>query len=205
MLSVYLQGLSLGLAYVAPIGMQNIFVIHSAMRQRLRRTLATALIVIFWDVSLGLACFLSVGALMAAVPWLQRLLLGVGGLLVLCIGAGLVRAKPVVSDGEAVERPLWKMAGTAFVVTWLNPQALIDGTLMLGAFRACLPVGGEPYFITGFACASCLWFLGLALVVHVLGSKLDPRALTWLNRLCGAVILLYGVKLLCTLGQQLLA
>lgn len=34
--SIYLQGLSLGFAYIAPIGMQNLFVINSAMRQRLR-------------------------------------------------------------------------------------------------------------------------------------------------------------------------
>ena len=48
MISIYLQGLSLGLAYVAPIGMQNLFVINSAMSQKLRRAIATALIVIFW-------------------------------------------------------------------------------------------------------------------------------------------------------------
>ena len=30
----YLQGLALGLAYVAPIGMQNLFVINSALRRR---------------------------------------------------------------------------------------------------------------------------------------------------------------------------
>ena len=30
MLPVFLQGLSLGLAYVAPIGMQNLFVINGA-------------------------------------------------------------------------------------------------------------------------------------------------------------------------------
>lgn len=90
MLPIYLQGLSLGLAYTAPIGMQNLFVIHSAMRHRRRRAAATALIVIFWDISLGLACFLGAGALMAALPWLQKLILGVGGLLVIGIGCGLL-------------------------------------------------------------------------------------------------------------------
>lgn len=86
MLSIYLQGLSLGLAYVAPIGMQNLFVINSAMSQKLRRALATALIVIFWDISLGLACFLGVGALMEALPWMQKIILGGGGVLVIYIG-----------------------------------------------------------------------------------------------------------------------
>lgn len=202
MLSIYLQGLSLGFAYVAPIGMQNLFVINSAMRQNLKRALATALIIIFWDVSLGLSCFLGVGALMEALPWLQKIILGGGGLLVIYIGVGLVRSKSDLSGGTDVNRPLWKIVGSAFIVTWLNPQALIDGTLMLGAFRASLPAGGDSYFITGFASASFLWFNGLAIAVHMLGSKINSRVLTWLNRICGVIIILYGIKLLCNLAQM---
>ena len=204
MLPIYLQGLSLGLAYVAPIGMQNLFVINSAMSQKIGRTMATALIVVFWDVSLGLACFLGVGALMEAVPWLQRIILGVGGLLVISIGVGLIRSKADMSGGKDVNQPLWRIVGSAFIVTWLNPQALIDGTLMLGAFRASLPAGGDPYFITGFASASFLWFNALAIVVHLLGSKINSRVLTWLNRICGVGIVLYGIKLLGSLVQMLL-
>ena len=37
----YLQGLTIGLAYVAPIGMQNLFVINSALTQPRRRTTST--------------------------------------------------------------------------------------------------------------------------------------------------------------------
>lgn len=139
MIPIYLQGLSLGFAYVAPIGMQNLFVINSAMSQKLKRAMATALIVIFWDISLGLACFLGVGALMEALPWLKELILGAGGALVVYIGVGLIRSKADLSGGKDVNQPLWKIIGAAFIVTWLNPQALIDGTLMLGAFRASLP------------------------------------------------------------------
>ena len=205
MLSIYLQGLSLGLAYVAPIGMQNLFVINSAMSQKLRRAIATALIVIFWDISLGLACFLGVGALMQALPWPEEIILGAGGLLVIYIGIGLIRSKADLSGGKSVDQPLWKIVGSAFIVTWLNPQALIDGTLMLGAFRASLPAGGEAYFITGFASASFLWFNCLAVAVHLLGSKINAQVLTWLNRICGAVIVLYGIKLLGSLVQMLVA
>lgn len=49
----YLQGLALGLAYVAPIGMQNLFVINSALTQPRWRALLTALIVIFFDITLA--------------------------------------------------------------------------------------------------------------------------------------------------------
>ena len=54
-MEIYLQGLTMGLAYVAPIGLQNLFVINTALTQPRKRVYATALIVIFFDVTLGLA------------------------------------------------------------------------------------------------------------------------------------------------------
>ena len=71
-MNIYLQGLTMGLAYVAPIGLQNLFVINSALTQKRSQVYITALIVILWDVSLGVACFLGAGALMQAMPWLQK-------------------------------------------------------------------------------------------------------------------------------------
>ena len=41
----YLQGLTMGLAYVAPIGMQNLFVINSALTKTRRKAVFTAIIV----------------------------------------------------------------------------------------------------------------------------------------------------------------
>ena len=54
----------MGLAYVAPIGLQNLFVINSALTHTRRRAILTALIVIFFDVTLALACFFGIGAIM---------------------------------------------------------------------------------------------------------------------------------------------
>lgn len=47
-MSFFLQGLTLGLAYVAPIGMQNMFIINSALNNTRRRAFLTALIVLFF-------------------------------------------------------------------------------------------------------------------------------------------------------------
>ena len=45
----------MGLAYVAPIGLQNLFVINSALTHTRKCALLTALIAIFIDVTLALA------------------------------------------------------------------------------------------------------------------------------------------------------
>ena len=203
MLPVFLQGLSLGLAFLAPIGMQNLFVINSALSHTFTRALATSLVVVFWDISLGVTCFLGAGALMDAFPWLKKIMLGLGGLLVIYIGIGLIRTESSLDGGEDVNQPFLKIIVAAFVVTWLNPQALIDGTMMLGAFRATLPAGGDLPFIFGFTSASFIWFNGLAIASNLLGAKINTRALTWLNRLCGVVIICYGAKLLFDLARMI--
>ena len=195
-MNIYLQGLTMGLAYVAPIGLQNLFVINSALTQKRSRVYLTALIVIFWDISLGVCCFLGAWALMEALPWLQKVILCVGSLIVIWIGIGLLRSKASLEGGKDVNVPVWKLITTAFVVTWLNPQAIIDGTMMLGAFRATLPAGGDMPFICGFGSASVIWFLTVSTLVSLLGSKFNEKVLNIINKVCGAVIIFYGGKLL---------
>lgn len=202
-MNIYLQGLTMGLAYVAPIGLQNLFVINSALTQKRSRVYLTALIVIFWDISLGVSCFLGAGALMQALPWLQKVILAVGSLIVIWIGIGLLRAKASLEGGKDVNVPVWRLITSAFVVTWLNPQAIIDGTMMLGAFRASIPAGTDVPFICGFGSASVLWFLTLSTVVSLLGSRFNEKVLNIINRICGAVIVFYGLKLAWSFARMM--
>ncbi|MBQ3548634.1 MAG: LysE family transporter [Oscillospiraceae bacterium] len=195
-MNIYLQGLTMGLAYVAPIGLQNLFVINTALTQRRSRVYLTALIVIFFDITLGLACFLGVGALMSALPWLQKVILGIGSLIVIWIGIGLLRSKASMEGGRDVNVPIWKVISSACVVTWFNPQAIIDGTMMLGAFRASLPAGTDAFFIGGFASASVLWFLGISTIISLFSAKFNEKILNIINKVCGVVIIFYGCKLL---------
>ena len=92
----FFQGLTMGLAYVAPIGLQNLFVINSALTNTRRRALLTAWIVIFIDVTLACACFFGIGAVMERYQWLQMVILCVGSLIVIYIGISCDPACPTV-------------------------------------------------------------------------------------------------------------
>jgi L-lysine exporter family protein LysE/ArgO len=81
------------------------------------------------------------------------------------------------------------------VVTWLNPQAIIDGTMMLGAFRATLPADEGWHFIIGVMLASFLWFTGITVILHIFQHKFTPKIIRIINIICGVVIIAYGVKL----------
>ena len=191
----YLQGLALGLAYVAPIGMQNLFVINSALTQTRLRALVTALIVIFFDVTLAMACFFGIGLVMQKYPPVQLGILLLGGLVVVYIGVSLLKSS-VRQIGGAQQMPLGKTVWAACVVTWFNAQAVIDGTMLLGAFKASMTEVQSLHFLFGVLSASCLWFVTLAMVVSLAGSLVTPRVLGLINKICGAVIAVYGLRLL---------
>ncbi|MDU1911793.1 LysE/ArgO family amino acid transporter [Fusobacterium sp.] len=190
-----LQGLTMGLAYVAPIGLQNLFVINTALTHKKSRAFLTAFIVIFFDITLALACFFGIGTIMEKSKLLEMGILFIGSLVILYIGIGLVKAKGMLNNSTDVNIPLIKVVTTACVVTWFNPQAIIDGSMMLGAFRASLPKGEGLKFILGVAFASCIWFIGMTIFINCFSNRITEKILRIINVVCGIVIIFYGIKL----------
>jgi len=200
----FLQGLLMGLAYVAPIGMQNLFVINTALTANKRRLVLVCLSVVFFDITLALACFFGVGALIQSHRALQLIVLLVGSAVVLYIGIGLLRSPGKELNREETNLSALAAVGKACVVTWFNPQAIIDGSMMLGAFYVTMEFSQAVTFILGVVCASCLWFPTLGAVVSVLGSRVNAKVLRVVNIVCGCVIIFYGLLLLVNFIEMLI-
>ncbi len=192
----FLQGLMLGLAYVAPIGAQNLFAINTALTQSTKRAYMTAFIIMFFDITLSIAAFLGAGAIMSASVWLELIIMGIGSLVVIYIGYSILRSDSDMDGGASVDIPLLKVLTTACIVTWFNPQALIDGTMLLGASKASIPSEFGYVFMFGVCTASASWWLGLTTVVRIFKSKINSKVFRVINIICGAFLMFYGCKLL---------
>ena len=189
------QGLLLGFAYVMPIGTQNMFVINTALTQRRKRVLITAIIVAFFDISLAAACFYGVGALIDTSRILKMIMLGIGSLVVIWIGISLIRSKGSLDETVDTNIPVGKVITTACVVTWFNPQAIIDGSMLLGTYRSTLPGMDGTFFILGVCLASLTWWFGMSSIVNLIRDKITDKVLRIINIVCGAIIVFYGGKL----------
>lgn len=200
----YLQGFLMGLAYVAPIGVQNLFVINSALTQKKSRALLTALIVVFFDITLALACFFGIGFLIEKISWLNYIILLAGSIIVIKMGIGLVRTKEMKREESNTNIPLLKVATSACVVTWFNPQAIIDGTVILGAFKATLNREAALKFIFGVTSASFFWFTGITILILLFSHKFNDKILRIINIICGIIIIFYGLKLFYSFLQLIL-
>ena len=155
-MNIYLQGLTMGLAYVAPIGAQNLFMIQTAMGNDRKRAFLTALILFCFDAALGIACFFGAGALMTRFPLLQKLILCGGSLILLWTGLQLLRSKaqtvaeqaPLFVMGTASASCLWFFGMTALLSFF---REKISGTVLLWINRAC----GCVLMFYGALCSCC--------------------------------------------------
>jgi L-lysine exporter family protein LysE/ArgO len=184
-LATLIKGMMIGFAFVAPIGMQNLYVFNNALTNSFKRSLVYVLFVWMADSLFSLAAFFGMGAIISSVTWLRLLVMLIGGGLVIWIGWGILRKLPV------------KQAFlTAFIVSWANPQALIDGSLLLGALRGTLDKSQVWPFIIGVIMATFIWFNTITIVMNILKERLPKKVLIWVNILSGIIVLVYGAYLL---------
>ena len=99
----------MGLAYLAPIGAQNLFVINTALTAPLGIALVTAGIVAFFDISLALACFWGIGLVIEHSLLLQKALLGGGGLILIYLAWQLLHAQVQTASRRCGKRPRWPL------------------------------------------------------------------------------------------------
>ena len=192
----FVKGLMLGFAYVAPIGVQNLFAVNTSLTQTKKRAYITAFVIMFFDITLSIACFLGAGAVMSASKWLELIVMGIGSLVVIYIGYSIIKSEANMDGNTDVDIPLAKVITTACVVTWFNPQALIDGTMLLGASKAAIPQAYGYVFILGVCVASASWWFGLTTIITLFKAKITSKIFRVINIVCGAFILFYGANLL---------
>jgi L-lysine exporter family protein LysE/ArgO len=149
------------------------------------------------DSLFSLAAFFGMGAIISSVTWLRLLVMLIGGGLVIWIGWGILRsANSVQLNTTGNKLPVKQAFLTAFIVSWANPQALIDGSLLLGALRGTLDKSQVWPFIIGVIMATFIWFNTITIVMNILKERLPKKVLIWVNILSGIIVLVYGAYLL---------
>lgn len=200
MIETIFKGFTIGLAYLAPIGMQNLYVINSAISKRRSQMYFVVITTILFDISLSLASFFGVGYAMNKIPILKLLILCLGSITIIIIGFQLLKSSPSIDTNLKSNDGLLRIILSCFLVTWANPQAILDGTMLFGSLRASIPDSLITYFIFGACTASIIWFFSLGTIVSMLKKSFNYKSLKIINTVCGVIIIYYG----CRIGYNFL-
>lgn len=196
---IYLRGILVGFAFVAPIGMQNIYMFNNALSNKMSKALLYNFLVWFCDALFSFAAFYGIGTLISANEIVKIIVMLVGGALTSYIGFNIIRsAKQTAIGSDSKKQTLKQALMTALIVSWGNPQAMIDGTMMLGASRATLTFEQSILFITGVVTASFIWDHGITIGFNLLRDKLPKKFLLAINLISGIIVAIYGLYLILT-------
>ena len=196
---IYLRGILVGFAFVAPLGMQNIYMFNNALSNKMSKALLYNFLVWFCDALFSFAAFYGIGALISANEIVKIIVMIIGGALTSYIGFNIIRsAKQTAIGSDRKKQTLKQALMTALIVSWGNPQAMIDGTMMLGASRATLTFEQSILFITGVVTASFIWDHGITIGFNLLRDKLPKKFLLAINLISGIIVAVYGLYLILT-------
>lgn len=198
MLSVYFQGVALGVALILPLGPQNAFVLNQGIRRQYH--LMTAALCTLSDIILICAGIFGGSALLNQSPLLLNLVTWGGVAFLLWYGWGALRAA-ISADislvsAQVKQQSRWRIIATLVAVTWLNPHVYLDTFVVLGSLGGQLPEEARRWFALGTVSASLIWFFSLALLAAWLSPRLSTvGAQRIINLFVGLVMWIIALKL----------
>ncbi|GLZ80276.1 hypothetical protein Afil01_50830 [Actinorhabdospora filicis] len=197
MSATFLTGLVLGLGLIVPIGAQNVFVFGQGLAVGMPRALWAVVAAACCDTILIVAGAAGAAALVTKVPGLRYVLLVGGAAFLGFLGVRSLRAKPSgeVETAREVVSVKGVLARTA-MVSLLNPHAIFDTVVVIGAAIAAQRQDTRLSFALGTVSASWLWFLVLAVAAAGLRGILTDRRRVWFDRASGVVLLVFSAILL---------
>lgn len=198
MLATTLQGFTIGLAMIIPIGAQNAFVLSRGIHRN--HHLLTATLCSLCDLTL-IAIGVFGGANVLATSPLGMALLTWGGVLFL----GWFGARSLLSawrgKGEGLAESAQQMGAKSVLamtlgVTLLNPHVYLDTLMLLGSLGSQVSESLRPAFAAGAMLASLVWFYSLALGAAALAPWLARgRVQQGIDLLVGIIMLSLAVQL----------
>jgi threonine/homoserine/homoserine lactone efflux protein len=195
--SMYLlEGAVIGFSLAAPIGPVGILCVRRTLAHGARRGLAIGASAACCDMVNSIVAAFGITLVSDFITLEQSWIRLVGGIILLVIGYGVFRARPLADkEAKAPRGHAWDFFSTALLV-FTNP-------LTLFAFAAAFAVigvkniVGHPaaglMLVAGVFFGSLTWFVLLAGLVHFFKEKVMRVGLTLVNRVTGSLLMLCGL------------
>lgn len=190
-----LRGLIIGFTIAAAVGPISLLTIRRTITHGQLYGLASGLGVATADASYaGIAAF-GLTAVTGLLVSGQFLLGIVGGAIIVLIGIRTILSRPGEVSRDAVRPGLPAAFASIFALTMTNPLTILS----FAAVFAGLGLGAGSSFADALVLTlavwlgSALWWVVLTSVVAWLRMRVSTTALLWVNRVSGAVLVLFGV------------
>ncbi len=206
------RGLLVGFSIAAPVGPIGVLCIRRTLTLGLLAGLLSGLGAATSDAVYGAIAAYGLtaisGILVGQSFWFRL----VGGIFLIYLGVQTFLAKPATKPAELMGLANAQGLAGAYlstvVLTMTNPATIMSFAAVFAGLGLASTGASSPAvhlaamtLVLGVFVGSALWWLLLSSVVNVLRSAFKLNLLQWLNRVSGAVLIMFGVVALISLGH----
>jgi threonine/homoserine/homoserine lactone efflux protein len=196
-LPVLVRGLVIGFSIAAPVGPIGVLCIRRTLADGRAVGLAVGMGAAAADAVYGAVAGFGLTAVSTLLVDQQEVLRRVGGLFLCYLGARTFAARPADQAARAAGGGIPGAFTATFALTLANPATILSFVAVFAGFGAAATSWRDAsVLVAGVFLGSALWWLMLSGAVSALRSRLGQRALRWVNRLSGLVLLAFGVAAL---------
>jgi threonine/homoserine/homoserine lactone efflux protein len=188
------RGLVLGFTIAAAVGPISLLTIRRTLAHGRTYGLASGLGVACADATYAAIAAFGLTAITSILVDGRTILGLVGGLVLIVLAIRTMTSRP--SDvAVATERPgLPGAFGSIFGLTMTNPMTILSFAGLFAGLGLTGTGGADAaLLVVGVFLGSAAWWVVLTSVVSVLRTRVTIPVLTWVNRVSGAAILVFGV------------
>ena len=201
-MSLFLEGVVIGLAVAAPVGPIGVLCIRRTLAYGRASGFVSGLGAATADAAYGSVAALGLtfvtGLLVDAEAWLR---VG-GGVFLVFLGVKTFLSRPAERPVAAGRGGLPGAYASTLALTLANPSTILSFAAIFASLGAGSADGSSTalLLVPGVFLGSTLWWFVLSGATSLLRAKLPAGALRWVNRLSGAVLAGFGLVALSGLG-----
>jgi len=205
-MNFYLRGLIIGISIAAPVGPIGVLCIRRTLAEGrlsgLISGLGAASADAIYGIIAGFGLTIISSFLVAQQSWLSL----IGGCFLCYLGIRTLLTKPSDANVREQSKGLLGNYLSVFVLTLTNPMTILSFAAIFAGLGLANETRGYTsalFMVLGVFMGSATWWLILSQGVGFFRKQISPVWLTWINRLSGSVILIFGVLMLIRLTTSI--
>jgi threonine/homoserine/homoserine lactone efflux protein len=192
---LFLRGLLIGFSIAAPVGPIGVLVIRRTLAEGRLAGLVTGLGAATADALYGCVAGFGLTFVTSLLVGQQLWVRLIGGLFLCYLGIRAIMAAPAERAAAAASTSLLGAYGATLLLTLANPATILSFIAVfagLGLAATSGDYGAASLLVLGVFAGSALWWVLLSGGIGLLRLRLTPGALRWINRVSGAVLVVFG-------------
>ena len=192
--SLFARGLVLGFTIAAAVGPISLLVIRRTLAYGRIYGFASGMGVALADAMYGAVAAFGLTAVMSLLVGARAILGIAGGAFLLYLAWKTMTSRPKEVPAETDRPGLVGALLSIFGLTMTNPMTIISFAAIFAGLGVVGSGGADAALLTfGVFCGSAAWWVLLTSIVAIFRTRLTVEVLIWVNRVSGAVLLVFGI------------